>query len=173
MTVTIGGIISWLAPILSTIIITAATVSINAQAKKHERVAEERHQETEKKRKEEAEWRGDVDRLMQEQGDALKSVANDRSDWYAWRAEMIAQMQAQDNRIDTILQAQCTQMRSDAIHRAHRYIDDLGCASVEEKQSFYAEWEEYQRICEAYGITNNFVDGLVQQVMSLPDRPRQ
>ena len=28
MTVTIGGIISWLAPILSTIIITAATVSI-------------------------------------------------------------------------------------------------------------------------------------------------
>ena len=44
MNVTLGGIISWLAPILSTIIITAATVSINAQAKKHERVAEERHQ---------------------------------------------------------------------------------------------------------------------------------
>lgn len=144
MTVTMGGIISWLAPILSTIIITAATASINAQAKKHERVAEERHQETEKKRKVEAEW----------------------------RAEIASQMQDQDKRINTILRAQCTQMRSDAIHRAHRYIDDLGCASMEEKQSFYAEWEEYQRICEAYGITNNFVDGLVQQVMSLPDRPK-
>lgn len=144
MTVTMGGIISWLAPILSTIIITAATASINAQAKKHERVAEERHQETEKKRKVEAEW----------------------------RAEIASQMQDQDKRINTILRAQCTQMRSDAIHRAHRYIDDLGCASMEEKQSFYAEWEEYQRICEAYGITNNFVDGLVQQVMNLPDRPR-
>lgn len=172
MTVTIGGIISWLAPILSTIIITAATVSINARAKKHERVAEERHQETKEKQREEAEWRSDVDRLMQEQGDALKSVAKDRIDWYAWRAEWIAQMQAQEERIDTILRAQCTQMRSDTIHRAHRYIDDLGCASVEEKQSFYAEWEEYQRICEAYGITNSFVDGLVQRVMNLPDGPR-
>ena len=137
-------IIAWAAPILSTIIITAATASINAQAKKHERVAEERHQETEQKRKVEAEW----------------------------RAEIASQMQEQDKRIDTILRAQCTQMRSDAIHRAHRYIDDLGCSSIEEKQSFYAEWEEYQRICEAYGITNNFVDGLVQQVMSLPDRPK-
>lgn len=170
MTVTIGGIISWLAPILSTIIITAATVSINAQAKKHERVAEERHQETEKKRKEEAEWRGDVDRLMQEQGDALKSVANDRSDWYAWRAEMIAQMQVQDNRIDTILHAQCTQMRSDIIHKCHRYLDDLGRASTEEKQALNAEHEDYTAMCEANHIVNNFVDKLVERVMQLPER---
>lgn len=170
MTVTIGGIISWLAPILSTIIITAATVSINAQAKKHERVAEERHQETEKKRREEAEWRGDVDRLMQEQGDALKSVANDREDWYAWRAEMITQMQTQDARIDTILQAQCTQMRSDIIHKCHRYLDDLGRASTEEKQALNAEHEDYTAMCEANHIVNNFVDKLVERVMQLPER---
>lgn len=170
MTVTIGGIISWLAPILSTIIITAATASINAQAKKHERVAEERHQETEKKRKAEAEWRVDVDRLMQEQGDALKSVANDREDWYAWRAEMISQMQAQDARIDTILQAQCTQMRSDIIHKCHRYLDDLGRASTEEKQALNAEHEDYTAMCEANHIVNNFVDKLVERVMQLPER---
>ena len=170
MTVTISGIISWLAPILSTIIITAATVSINAQAKKHERVAEERHQETEKKRREEAEWRGDVDRLMQEQGVALQSVANDREDWYAWRAEMIAQMQAQDARIDTILQAQCTQMRSDIIHKCHRYLDDLGRASTEEKEALNAEHEDYTAMCEANHIVNNFVDKLVERVMQLPER---
>lgn len=170
MTVTIGGIISWLAPILSTIIITAATASINAQAKKHERVAEERHQETEKKRKQEAEWRNDVDRLMQEQGNALKSVANDREDWYAWRAEMIAQMQAQDNRIDAILQAQCTQMRSDIIHKCHRYLDDLGRASTEEKEALNAEHEDYAAMCEANHIVNNFVDKLVERVMQLPER---
>lgn len=170
MSVTIGSIISWLASILSTIIITIATVSINAQAKKHERVAEERHQETEKKRKQEAEWRNDVDRMMQEQGDALKSVANDREDWYAWRADMIAQMQAQDSRIDTILQAQCTQMRSDVLHKCHRYLDDLGCASTEEKEALNAEHQEYAEMCEANDIVNSFVDKLVERVMQLPER---
>lgn len=165
-----GDLIAWAAPILSTIIITAATASINAQAKKHERVAEERHQETEKKRKAEAEWRGEVDRLMQEQGDALKSVANDRDDWYTWRAEMIARMQDQDNRIDTILQAQCTQMRSDIIHKCHRYLDDLGRASTEEKEALNAEHENYTAMCAANDIVNNFVDKLVERVMQLPER---
>jgi hypothetical protein len=165
-----GDLIAWAAPILSTIIITAATASINAQAKKHERVAEERHQETEKKRKAEAEWRVDVDRLMQEQGEALKSVANDRDDWYTWRAEMIARMQAQDNRIDTILQAQCTQMRSDIIHKCHRYLDDLGRASTEEKEALNAEHENYTAMCAANDIVNNFVDKLVERVMQLPER---
>lgn len=165
-----GDLIAWAAPIASTIIITAATASINAQAKKHERVAEERHQETEKKRKAEAEWRADVDRLMQEQGEALKSVANDRDDWYTWRAEIIAQMQAQDDRIATVLQAQCTQMRSDIIHKCHRYLDDLGRASTEEKEALKAEHENYAAMCEANDIVNNFVDLMVQRVMDLPER---
>ncbi len=170
MNTTVTAVIGWLAPILSTIIITAATVSINAQAKKHERVAEERHQETEKKRKQEAEWRVEVDRLMQEQGVALQSVANDRDDWYAWRAEMIAQMQAQDDRITTVLQAQCTQMRSDIIHKCHRYLDDLGRASTEEKEALSAEHDDYSAMCEANDIVNNFVDKLVERVMQLPER---
>jgi hypothetical protein len=142
MTVTIGGIISWLAPILSTIIITAATASINAQAKKHERISEERHQETEKKRKVEAEW----------------------------RAEIASQMQEQDKRINTILHAQCTQMRSDIIHKCHRYLDDLGRASTEEKEALNAEHEDYTAMCEANHIVNNFVDRLVERVMQLPER---
>lgn len=167
---TFFAILGWLAPIISTIIITAATVSINAQARKHERVAEERHEETERKRKEEAEWRNDVDRMMQEQSDALKSVAEDRVDWYAWRAEIIAQMQERDKRIDTILQAQCTQMRSDIIHKCHRYLDDLGRASTEEKEALNAEHQEYSAMCEANDIVNNFVDKLVERVMQLPER---
>lgn len=170
MSQAIGSVIGWLAPILSTIIITIATVSINAQAKKHERVADERHEETEKKRKAEAEWRIEVDRLMQEQGAALQSVANDRDDWYAWRAEMIAQMQAQDDRISTVLQAQCTQMRSDIIHKCHRYLDDLGRASTEEKNALSAEHDDYSAMCAANEIVNNFVDKLVERVMQLPER---
>lgn len=170
MSQTISGIVGWLSPILSTIIITIATASINAQAKKHERVADERHEETEKKRKAEAEWRSEVDKLMQEQGAALQSVANDREDWYAWRAEMIAQMQAQDERITTVLQAQCTQMRSDIIHKCHRYLDDLGRASTEEKKALDAEHDEYLAMCAANEIVNNFVDKLVERVMQLPER---
>lgn len=50
-------LIGWLAPILSTIIITAATASINAHIKRRDKVADERHAETEAKRKAEAEWR--------------------------------------------------------------------------------------------------------------------
>lgn len=50
-------LIGWLAPIISTIIITAATASINAHLQRSQKLADERHAETEAKRKAEAEWR--------------------------------------------------------------------------------------------------------------------
>jgi hypothetical protein len=61
-------------------------------------------------------------------------------------------------------------MRSDLVHRAHRYIDDLGCAGTEEKQSFWAEYEDYIRICDANNVVNHFIDNLAKQVMALPNR---
>lgn len=167
---TFFAILGWLAPIISTIIITAATVSINAQAKKHERAAEERHQETEKKRKAEAEWRNCVERQISEQAEALKHVADDRVDWYSWREEVVRLMNTQDRKIMSMLKSQVTQMRSDGLHKAHRYIDDLGCASTEEKDAFWAEYKEYCSLCKQYGIENSFVDELAKQVMSLPTR---
>lgn len=87
-----------------------------------------------------------------------------------WREGITTRLDAQDERIDTILTAQCSQMRSDLIHRAHRYIDDLGCAGTEEKQSFWAEYEDYMRICDASNIVNHFIDNLAKQVMALPNR---
>ena len=87
-----------------------------------------------------------------------------------WREHVVTRLDQQDERIDTILTAQCSQMRSDLIHRAHRYIDDLGCASTEEKQSFWAEYEDYMRICDANNIVNHFIDNLAKQVMALPNR---
>lgn len=87
-----------------------------------------------------------------------------------WRDGITARLDAQDERIDTILTAQTTQMRSDLIHRAHRYVDDLGCASTEEKQSFWAEYEDYIRICDANNVVNHFIDNLAEQVMALPNR---
>ena len=167
---TIAAVIAWLAPILSAIIVTAATTSINAKVAEGQRTADERHAETEAKRKTEAEWRGEVDRRMEEQGAALRSVADDREDWYAWRAQMVEHLQSQDERISSVLQAQCTQMRSDIIHKCHRYLDDLGRASTEEKAALHAEHQEYAAMCEANDIINSFVDTLVERVMQLPER---
>lgn len=132
----------WLAPILSTLITTGGLAIINAKINSGERKRDEARAETEAKRKAEAKWRDEV----------------------------VKRLDIQDERIDTILTAQCSQMRSDLIHRAHRYVDDLGCASTEEKESFWAEYEEYVAICDANDIVNHFIDNLAKQVMALPNR---
>lgn len=90
-----------------------------------------------------------------------------------WRAQMDGRMAEQDATIHAVLEAQCTQMRSDITHKVHRYMDDLRCASTEEKQSLWAEYEVYCVICMKYGIENHFVEQLVRQVMDLPDRKEQ
>ena len=138
----ITKIFDWLAPILSTLIVTAGVGSINMRLADSERRREADREETQAKRDAEAKWRDDV----------------------------VERLDSQDERIDTILTAQCSQMRSDLIHRAHRYVDDLGCASTEEKESFWAEYEEYVRICDANDIVNHFIDNLAKQVMALPNR---
>lgn len=87
-----------------------------------------------------------------------------------WRDSVVSRLDKQDVRIDTILTAQCSQMRSDIVHKCHRYLDDLGRASTEEKDALKAEHEEYSAVCKANGIVNNFVDMMVQRVMELPER---
>ena len=87
-----------------------------------------------------------------------------------WRASVDRRMKEQDTTIKVVLTMQCSQVRSDLVHKAHRYIDDIGRASTEEKDAFWAEFEDYQRICEANGITNHFIDALANQVMALPTR---
>lgn len=143
---------------------------VNRRMDESERKRDEAHAETRAKRDQEAQWRETVDKLLSEQSAALSSVAQDRVDWYAWREEIVKMMDAQDERIDTILTAQCSQMRSDIIHKCHRYLDDLGKASTEEKDALKAEHEEYSAVCQANGIVNNFVDMMVQRVMELPER---
>ena len=87
-----------------------------------------------------------------------------------WREHVVTRLDQQDGRIDTSLTAQCSQMRSDIVHKCHRYLDDLGKASTEEKDALKAEHDEYSAVCAANEITNNFVDIMVQRVMELPER---
>lgn len=139
----ITSFVAWAAQIASAVIVTALTAQIKARQNAAERKRDEAQAETEAKRKAEAEWRERVD----------------------------GRLDRQDEKIAAVLKGQTTQMRSDLVHRAHRYIDDLGCAGMEEKDAFWAEYEDYCEICKQHGIKNSFVDRLARQVMELPDRP--
>lgn len=87
-----------------------------------------------------------------------------------WRDSVTERLDKQDERIDAVLQGQVTQMRSDVTHKIHRYMDDLGCASTEEKNSLNEEYKLYCLLCEKYGIENDFVANMMEQVMALPSR---
>lgn len=78
----------------------------------------------------------------------------------AWRKSMTKQ-------VDTISESLVCVMRGDLIHKAHRYVDDKGYASIEEKDSWHEEWTQYQAVCPK----NGFIDTLAEQVMSLPEHP--
>jgi uncharacterized membrane protein YqiK len=134
--------LAWLGPILSALITSGGLAIINAKLASGERKRDEARAETEAKRKAEAEWR---DRMEQRIGEI-------------------------EDKVDTTLTAQCSQMRSDIVHKCHRYLDDVGKASTEEKKALKAEHVEYSAVCEANGIENEFIDLMVQRVMELPER---
>lgn len=142
MQVDIGPVIGWMASILSAIIVTAATASINSHIKRRDQVADERHAETEAKRRAEAEWRDDVTRRLDD-------------------------MEAKLNR--SVAQ-QAVDIRSDIVHKCHRYLDDLGRASSEEKEVLNDAYEHYCAFCADLDIENDFIDQMVARVMELPER---
>jgi len=128
-------VITWAAPIASTLIITWLSAVINRRMEESKRDA--KREEDERK---------------------------------AWRKSVDERMQEQDGKIDTLLDLSCSQVRSDLVHKCHRYLDDLGCASSEEKQALWSQHENYKRICDANGIENHFIEQLVQRVIELPER---
>ena len=128
-------VITWAAPIVSTLVITWLSAEIK-------RWMERREKDSEKEADERKRWRAGVDEKLDEQ----------------------------ERKIDTLLDLSCSQTRSDVVHKCHRYLDDLGCASSEEKQALWAQHEDYKRICDANGIENHFVEQLVARVMELPER---
>lgn len=137
-------LMDWLAanPLTFGLLTLAGQLWLNQRFKMADEKRDSARAETDAKRAAEAKWRDDVERRLDKQ----------------------------DEKIDSVLKGQCTQMRSDIVHKAHRYLDDLGMASVEEKQAFWVEYEDYQLICEQYGIENHFVDELAKKVMELPER---
>lgn len=160
----LSPIISWLAPIISTIIVTAATASINASVKRHDQLADERHAETEAKRKADEEWRRTVDRLLSEQADALRAVAQDRTDWYSWRAEVIELMDSQGEKLDNLTNATQTTMRTTLLHYIEKYLT-RGWLTQEERSSLTDMHAKYSAL-----NANGLIDGYMRRIESLPDK---
>ena len=115
-----GDFLTWLAPIVSTLIICAGQLMLNARFKRADEKRDRARAETKQKLELEQEWRNTLS----------------------------SRIDIQEQKINTIMQAQCSQMRSDVIHKCHRYLDDMGCASTEEKQSLHAEYDDYQKLCD-------------------------
>lgn len=84
----------------------------------------------------------------------------------AYSAESKQWRESLSTRVDVINESLICVMRGDLIHKAHRYIDDRGYASLEEKESWHEEWTQYQNVCPK----NGFIDSLAEQVMALPER---
>lgn len=111
-----------------------------------------------------------MDEGERKRNEAREATNQKRAAEAEWRDGIEHRLDQQDAKIESVLKGQCTQMRSDILHKAHRYVDDLGCASTEEKESIWAEYEDYSAMCDANNITNHFIDKLVGQVMQLPNR---
>lgn len=87
-----------------------------------------------------------------------------------WRAGVDARLDKQEKVMDSMLNLSCSNSRGDIVHKCHRYLDDLGCASHEEKQALWAQHADYELVCNENGIENDYVRQLVQRVMELPER---
>ena len=160
----LAPIISWLAPIVSTIIITAASASINSSMKRHDQLADERHAETEAKRKADEEWRKAVDKLLEEQSESLKQVAEDRVDWYSWRTEIIERLDEQDAKLDTLTDGVQTTMRTDLIHLYEKFTT-RGWITPEERAAWHDMHAKYSAL-----NANGLIDSYSAKLDELPDR---
>lgn len=106
--------VNWLAPIASTVIVAAATASINSKIAAGERKRDEARADTEAKRKAEAEWR--------------ESVAS--------------HMQAQSQQMSLMTTALQSTMRASLIHNAEKYFS-RGSITPEEHASWCDMHDKY------------------------------
>lgn len=119
---------------------------------------------------------------IQKSADAKRDKAKDDTDAKReveaeWRSSITERLDDIYKRLNDIeekqgrsISQQASQIRSDIVHKCHRYLDDLGRASTEEKEALADEHKQYSEFCDDLGIDNNFIDELVARVMDLPER---
>lgn len=87
-----------------------------------------------------------------------------------WRDGIDRRLYDMEEKLNRSVSQQTVQIRSDIVHKCHRYLDDLGRASSEEKEVLNDAYEQYCKFCADLEIENDFIDMLVARVMELPER---
>lgn len=87
-----------------------------------------------------------------------------------WREGIDRRLDDMEEKLNRSVSQQTVQIRSDIVHKCHRYLDDLGRASSEEKEALNDAYEQYCMFCDDLEIENDFIDMLVARVMELPER---
>lgn len=88
----------------------------------------------------------------------------------AWREAISKRLTEIEDKLERSISSQVMQIRSDLIHKCHRYLDDLGRASTEEKDALNEQHRQYTKFCKDLDIENDFIDRMVDRVMDLPNR---
>lgn len=145
----VNEVVGWLAPIASTLIVCAGQLALNASFKRADEKRDAEKAETNAKRKAEAVWRESIDKRLNDMDGKLD------------------ELEKKQNRS---ISQQAVQIRSDIVHKCHRYLDDLGRASSEEKETLDDAYEQYCAFCADLDIENDFIDQMVARVMELPER---
>lgn len=102
--------------------------------------------------------------------DAKAETEAKRAAEAAWREEVDKRLADIEEKMDRTILQQAMQIRSDIVHKCHRYLDDLHAASIEEKNVLADQHKQYSQFCKDLGIVNDFIDNLVAKVMELPNR---
>lgn len=130
------------------LLLIGQTLVALGQRKLNQRM-DEGQAKTDQKRKAEAEWRDSIDRRLNDMEGKLDEL---------------------EDKQNRSISQQAVQIRSDIVHKCHRYLDDLGRASSEEKETLNDAYEKYCEFCEDLEMENDFIDILVARVMELPER---
>lgn len=113
--------------------------------------------------------------LRMDEGEAKRNQAKADTDAKRaaeaeWREGIDRRLDDMEEKLNRSVSQQTVQIRSDIVHKCHRYLDDLGRASSEEKEALNDAYEQYCTFCADLEIKNDFIDMLVARVMELPER---
>lgn len=111
-----------------------------------------------------------MDEGEQRRNDARAETDAKRKAEAEWRESITKRLDDMEDKLNRSVLQQTVQIRSDIIHKCHRYLDDLGRASSEEKETLSDAYEQYCKFCADLDIENDFIDMMVARVMELPER---
>lgn len=109
-------------------------------------------------------------KLTQQMDERQAKTDEERRRRSEWRDGITKRLDDMEDKLNRSVSQQTVQIRSDIVHKCHRYLDDLGRASSEEKETLNDAFKQYREFCKDLDIENDFIDMLVDRVMKLPER---